>query len=81
MSYRKKVNLLLRKDYNFFLGRTYFTRNDGYRNMFIYQATFNMLKLRKDKSTENIIGSESKGVYNSKLIALHVVFRKNRNTT
>ena len=75
----KKVNLLLTKDYNFFLGRIYFTSNDGYQNMFIYQPTFDMLELRKNKGTENIIGSEWKGVYNSKLIALHGVLRKNRN--
>ena len=32
------------------------------------------LRLKKDKSTEYVIGWESKGVYGSKLIALHGAF-------
>ena len=32
----KKVKLLLTKDYSFFLGRIYFTSDDGLQNMFVY---------------------------------------------
>ena len=45
----------LMKDYNFFLGRIYFTSNDGFQNMFVYQPTLNVLELKIDKSTEYII--------------------------
>ena len=38
---------------------------------FINQPTLNMLELKEDKSNEYVIGWKSKGVYNSKLIALH----------
>ena len=36
-----------------------------------------MLDLKKDKSTKHIIGWKSKGVYNSKLTALHGAFLRN----
>ena len=32
----KKLESLITKDYNFFLGRTYFRSNDGFQNMFVY---------------------------------------------
>ena len=32
----KKLESLITKDYNFFLGRTYFTSNDAFQNMFVY---------------------------------------------
>ena len=48
----EKVKLLSVKDYNFLLGRMYFRRNDGSQNMFVYQTTFNLLELKKDKSTD-----------------------------
>ena len=60
----KKVKAILTKDYSFFLGKIYFTSNDGLQNMFVYQPTFNVLELKKDKGTEYIIGWKSKGVYN-----------------
>ena len=59
---------------NIFLGRIYFTSNDGSQNMFIYQPTLNMLELKNDKSTEYIISWKSKELYNSKLIALYGAF-------
>ena len=31
---QKKLNSLIKKDYNFFLGRTYFTSNDGSQSTF-----------------------------------------------
>ena len=33
---RKRLNSLITKDYNFFLGRIYFTSNDGSQNMLVY---------------------------------------------
>ena len=42
--------------------------------MFVYQPKFKVLELKKDKGTEYIISWKSKGIYNSKLIALHGAF-------
>ena len=42
---QKKLISLITKDYNFFLGRTYFTSNDGFQNMFVYQPTLDTLEL------------------------------------
>ena len=47
--------------------------------MFVYPPTFNVLELKIDKDPEYIIGWKSKGVYNSKLIALHGALLSNVN--
>ena len=39
----------MKKDYNFFLGRIYFTNNDGSQNTFIYQPILDAIELKKDK--------------------------------
>ena len=61
----------------------YFTSDDRFENMFVYQPTFNTLKY-KNMSTEYIISWKSKGIYNSKLIVFNYKFFipniKNRNT-
>ena len=44
---QKKLNTVITKDYNFFLCRIYFTSNDGSKNIFVYQSTFNVLELKK----------------------------------
>ena len=44
---QKKLNSLTTKDYNFFLGRNYFTSNDGSQNMFIYQPTLDTSESEK----------------------------------
>ena len=49
---QKKLNSLITKDYNFFLGRIYFISNDGSQNIFVYQPRLNTLELRKEKSTD-----------------------------
>ena len=36
---QRKLNSLITNDYNFFLGRMYFTSNDESQNMFVYQPT------------------------------------------
>ena len=41
---QKKLNSLIRKDYNFFLGGTYFTSNDVSKNTFVYQPTLDTLE-------------------------------------
>ena len=74
----KKLDSLITKDYNFLLGRIYFPSTDGNvrnvpstQNVLVQQPKFNVLQLKKiDKGTEYIIGWKSKGLYNSKLIAL-----------
>ena len=62
LAVEKKLGSLITKDYNFFLGRIYLTRNDGSQNMFAYQLKFNVLELKIDKGTEYIIGWKSKGL-------------------
>ena len=66
-SSKKKLNSLITKDYNFFLGRIYFTSNDGSQNTLVYQPTLDTSESKRDKSTDYILSWKSKGVYNSKL--------------
>ena len=44
---QKKLNSLITKDYNFFLGRIYFTSNDGSQNIFVYQPKLDTLEIKK----------------------------------
>ena len=62
------------KDYNFLLGRIYFTSNDGFQNTFVYPPTLDTLELKKDKGTAYIFSWKSKGVFNSKLKPLCTAF-------
>ena len=61
----KKLNSLIKKDYNFFLGRNNFTRNDGSQKTYVYQTTFDTSELKKDKGTDYVLSWKSKGVFNS----------------
>ena len=70
----KTKHLEVQKKLNSLITNVYFTSNDGSQNMFIHQPTFNVLELKNDKSTEYIISWKSKGLYNSKLIALYGCF-------
>ena len=45
----KKVKLLSSKRHSFLLGRMYFTSDDGFQNIFVYQPTFNTIKYKKHK--------------------------------
>ena len=47
LEFQKKLNSLITNDYNFFLGRIYFTSNDGSQNTFVYKPTLNTLELKK----------------------------------
>ena len=55
----KQIKLSSKKDYNFFLGRIYFTGDDGLQNMFVYQPTFSTLQLQKEKGIDYILSSKS----------------------
>ena len=46
-----KLNSLIRKDYDFVLGRMYFTGNDGSQNTIVYQPTLDKLEFKKNKGT------------------------------
>ena len=70
----KKLNSIITKDYNFFSDRIYFRSNDGSQTMFVYQATLDMLGLKKDKGADHFLSCKSKGVYNSKLEPLYTAF-------
>ena len=50
-----KLNSLISKDYNFFLGRNYFTSNDVSQNTFIYHPTLDRLELKEDKGTDDLM--------------------------
>ena len=45
---QEKLSSLITKAYNFFLGRIYFTSNNGSQNTFAYQPTLNALESKKD---------------------------------
>ena len=68
---QKKLNSLITKDYNFFLGRNYFTGNDGSQNTFVYQPTLDILELKKGT---DVLSWKSNGVLNSKLKPLYTTF-------
>ena len=69
-----RLNSLITRDNNFFIGRIYFTSNDGSQNTFVYQPTFDTLELKKDKGTDYVLSWKSKGVYNSKLKPFYTAF-------
>ena len=64
----KKLYSLTTKNQNFFLGKMYFTSNDG------SQRTLHTLELKKDKDTDYILSWKSKGVSNSKFKSLSTAF-------
>ena len=60
-----------------FLGRIYFTSNDGSqnKNTFVYHPTLDdTLKLKKDKGADYVLSWKSNGVHNSKLKLLYTAF-------
>ena len=52
---QEKLNSLITKDCNFFLNRIYFTSIDWSQNTFVYQTTFDTLKLKKNKATDYVL--------------------------
>ena len=49
----------------------FFFGNDVSQNMFVYQPTLETLKIKYEKTSENVTSWKSKGVYNSNLKPLH----------
>lgn len=41
---------------------------DVFHNVFVYQSTFNIFESKKDKDKEYVIGSKSKGLFESNLL-------------
>ena len=68
---QKKLESLMTNDYNFYLGRMYFTSNDGSQSTFVYQPTLDTLELKKHRGTDYVLSWKSNGVYNSKLKPLY----------
>ena len=60
LEFQEKLNSLITKYHNFFLGRIYFTSNDGSQNTFVYQPKLNILEWKKDKGTVYVLSSKSK---------------------
>ena len=52
----------------------FFFDDDDFQNMFVYRPTFNMLRVKKDKSTGYVIDWKVKGLFKSKLLPLHDAF-------
>ena len=65
------MNSLTTKDYNFFLGRMYFTSNDGSQNTFVYQPTLDTIELKKEKGTDYCLSWKSNRISISKLKPFH----------
>ena len=57
---QKKLNSLITKYYNYFLGRIYFTSIDKSQNTFIYQPTLDTLEFKTDKGTDSVLSWKSK---------------------
>ena len=60
-------------DSRYFHGNDFFG-DDGFQNMFAYQPTFNTLELKQDKGTNYVVGWNSKGLFESKILPLHGAF-------
>ena len=54
MEFLKKLNSLTPTDYNFVIGRIYFTSNDGSQNTIAYQPALDTLELKKDKGADYV---------------------------
>ena len=52
---KNKLNSVITKDDNFFLGRISFTRNDGSQDTFVYQPTHDTLELKKAKGIDYVL--------------------------
>ena len=79
MIFREKLYYYRQKSIFFCQLEIYFTGNDGFQIMFVCQATFSMLQLKKDKGIDHIIIWKSKGVYSSNIFTQDIVFFHNIN--
>ena len=64
---QKKLNSLITYNYNLFLGRMYFTSNDGSQNTFVHQPTPDTLEFKKGKAADYVLCWKSNEVHNSNL--------------
>ena len=71
---QKTLNSLTTKDYNHFLGRIYFTSNDGSQSTFVYQLKLDTLELKKSKGTDYVLSWKSKVLYTSEFKPLYTTF-------
>ena len=71
---QNKINSLITKDHNFFLGRICFASNDGSQNRFVYQAGLDTFELKKDKGSNYVLSWKAKEVFNFKLKTLYTAF-------
>ena len=63
---QKKLNSIITTDC-IFLGRMYFTSNNGSQKTYICQPKLYLLELKKDRGTDYVLSWKSNGIYNSKL--------------
>ena len=49
-----------------------------FKNIFVYQPTFNTLDLKEENDSEYLIGWKSKGVYTCNLISLYTAFLRKK---
>ena len=66
----KKLEAISTKDYSFFLGRIYFTSDNGSQNLFVYQPTFSTIKYH-NTITEYVISWRSKILYTTNLAPIN----------
>ena len=71
---KREYGTLITKDYNFLLGRIYFTSNNGSQSTFVYKRTLDDLEFKKGKGTDYVLSWKSKGIFNSKLKPLYTAF-------
>ena len=63
---QKKLNSIITTDC-IFLGRMYFTSNNGSQKTYICRPKLYLLELKKDRGTDYVLSWKSNGIYNSKL--------------
>ena len=71
---QKKLNSLITNDYNFFLGRMYFTSNDESQNTFVYQPTLDTLELNKKEGINYVLSWKSNGVHKILNLSHYLLF-------
>ena len=66
---QKKLNSVITKDYNSFLGIIYFTNNYGFQNMFFFINRW-YFRIKRKESADYVLSWKLKGVYNFKYKSL-----------
>ena len=71
---QEKVKLLSTKDFDFLLGRMYFTRSDGFQYLFVYEPIFNVLELKRTSVLNILLVGNQKKYLILKLLHYMVLF-------